>query len=322
MAVAETEILVAGGGVAALTAGLFGARHGRKTTVLTGGLGAGGSLLSVGHIEDFPGFPDGVPGYDLCPMIQEQASAAGADFQMTSIESLAEDAGYWVAKTSEGEIMAKAVILATGSRFRCLEVPGEERLKRKGVSQCATCDGPLARGATVAVVGGGDSALLETLELMDYVARVVLIHRGDSLDGQQTYRDRILASSGVDVRLRSVVEEILGGDRVTGVRVRSVDGVEDHDVTAVFVYVGTEPNTSLFAPPLSLDAHGRIPTDTSMRTNLPGVYAAGDIRTDSARQGVAAAGDGATAAVSAHRYLSDGVWAAADASCDRSSPTA
>lgn len=308
MALDKTEILVAGGGVAALTAALFAARQGRQTVVLTGGLGAGGSLLSIGRIEDFPGFPEGVPGYDLCPMVQEQASSAGAEFHMAAIDGLRADNGGWFASTSDGDVATCAVILATGSRLRRLGVPGEQKLAGKGVSQCATCDGPLARGTTVAVVGGGDSALLETLELIDYVDRILLFHRGATLDGQQTYRDRVLAHPAVEVHCQAVVEEILGEERVSGIRVHLAGGLTEHEVAAVFVYIGTEPNTAFLAPTLDLGPDGRIPTDTSMRTARVGVFAAGDIRADSARQAVAAAGDGATAAIAAHRYLADNTW--------------
>lgn len=307
MALGETEILVAGGGIAALTAALFGARQGRQTVVLTGGLGAGGSLLSIGCIEDFPGFPEGVPGYDLCPMVQDQASSAGAEFRMVAMNGLRADNGGWIASTSEGDVATRAVILATGSRLRRLGVPGEQEFTGKGVSQCATCDGPLARGTTVAVVGGGDSALLETLELTEYVDRLLLFHRGEMLNGQQTYRDRVLAHPAVEVHYHAVVEEILGEDRVSGIRVRKVDGLTDHEVAAVFVYIGTEPNTAYLAPTLDLDFDGRIHTDTSMRTACAGVFAAGDIRADSVGQAVAAAGDGATAAIAAHRYLADDI---------------
>jgi thioredoxin reductase (NADPH) len=312
MALVDSEVLVAGGGVAALTAALFAARHGRRTVVLTGGLGAGGSLLSIGRIEDFPGFPEGVPGYELCPMVQEQATAAGAEFRMAAIEGLsARDEG-WLAATSEGEVAAHVVILATGSRLRRLQVPGEEKFSGKGVSQCATCDGPLARGATVAVVGGGDSALLETLELTEYAEKVILFHRGDSLDGQQTYRERVLAHRGVEVHHQSIIEEIVGDDRVSGVRVRTSGELVEHEVAAVFVYVGIEPNTAFLDPPLRLASDGRIPTDTSLRTECAGIFAAGDIRANSVAQAIAAAGDGATAAVAAHDYLAERKWPVAN----------
>jgi thioredoxin reductase (NADPH) len=308
VAVGNSEVLIVGGGVAALTAALFSARQGRATLVLTGGLGAGGSLLSVGRIEDFPGFPEGVPGYDLCPMVQEQAAAAGVEFRMDALDGLKAQDGAWLASTSEGELEAPAIIVATGSRLRRLGIPGEEELTGKGVSQCATCDGPLARGETVAVVGGGDSALLETLELIQHVGRVLLFHRGESLDGQQTYRERVLAHPDVEVHYQTDVEEIAGEDRVSTVRVRKAGESVELEVAAVFVYVGTEANTAFLAPPLRLTHDGRIPTDASLRTDCVGIFAAGDVRVDSAAQAVAAAGDGATAAIAAHRYLDDRRW--------------
>ncbi|TYB42471.1 NAD(P)/FAD-dependent oxidoreductase [Actinomadura chibensis] len=303
----DFEILVAGGGVAGLTAGLFAARAGRRTGLLLGDDIGGGHLISVGRIEDFPGFPEGVPGYDLCPMIQEQAQDAGVEFVASALKGLAPAGGGWTATTGDGEVRAGAVVVATGSALRELGVPGEARLRGHGVSTCATCDGPLHRGKAVAVVGGGDSALLEALELTNHVERVVLLHRGEGLAGQRTYASRVLEHASIEVRGSTEVEEILGDAVVAGVRVRHTGTGEtaDEQVTGVFVYVGLRPRTDVLRGLLPLDGDGRVPTDGAMRTALPGLFAAGDIRSDSAAQAVAAAGDGATAALAAHRHLAD-----------------
>ncbi|WUI01275.1 FAD-dependent oxidoreductase [Spirillospora sp. NBC_00431] len=299
------EILVAGGGIAGLTAGLFAARAGRRTGLLLGDDIGGGHLLSVGRIEDFPGFPEGVPGFDLCPMLQEQAQDAGVEFVTSGLTGLAASGDAWTATTGEGETRAGAVVVATGSALRELDVPGEARLRGHGVSDCATCDGPLHRGNTVAVVGGGDSALLEALELTNHVGKVLLLNRGESLGGQHTYASRVLAHASIEVRHSTVVEEILGDTVVSGVRAKDTATGEtaEEKVTGVFVYVGLRPRTDVLRDLVPLDGEGRVPTDGAMRTVLPGLFAAGDIRTDSAAQAITAAGDGATAALAAHRYL-------------------
>ena len=300
----EFEIIVVGSGAAGLTAGLFGARNGRSTLVLTDGV-IGGQLLSVGTIEDFPGFPEGVPGYDLGPRLQEQAADAGAQFRTAAAQGLEPDGDYWLVPTSEGAMRAPAVIVATGSRFRTLGVPGEERLRGKGVSNCATCDAPLVRGKTVAVAGGGDSALLEALELAQHVAKVIVFQRGGTLKAQQTYQRRALAHPAVEVRYWTVIDEILGESSVEAVQVRETrtGAVAAIEVAAVFVYVGMEPRTAFLHGRLPLDEAGRILTDGSLGTPLAGVFAAGDVRSGSEPQATVAAGEGARAALVAHGYL-------------------
>jgi thioredoxin reductase (NADPH) len=215
--------------------------------------------------------------------------------------------GVWTIVTDTRELAAPAVVVATGSRPRKLGVPREAELVGKGVSHCASCDGPLYAGKTVAMVGGGDSALLETLELEPHGVRVVLIDSGESLGGQETYRSRVRERAYVDLRSRAVVEEILGDGRVEGVAVRDLATGERSalDVDAVFVHVGRIPNTELLQGVVALHEDGRVPTDIWMRTELSGLLAAGDVRADSAGQAITAAGDGATAAIAAHRYLAD-----------------
>ncbi|MGH9043327.1 MAG: NAD(P)/FAD-dependent oxidoreductase [Acidimicrobiales bacterium] len=303
------EIVVAGGGMAGLSAGLFGARTGRRTTVLVGEQ-MGGHLVTIGTIEDYPGFPEGVPGYDLCPMLQEQAENAGAELVGGTLESLARDDAGWVITSSEGELHAPVVIVATGSALRALEVPGEERLFGKGVSDCATCDGPFHRGKTVAVAGSGDSALLEALELTNHVDKVLLFARGDHLEGQKTYAQRVSEHAAIDVRFDTSIQEIVGDDVVQAVRVRrgGAGETEEVAVSGVFVYVGIRPRTEFLGDLLKLDAEGRVPTDGQLHTELEGLFVAGDIRSDSSNQAVAAAGDGATAAIAADAYLSGEAW--------------
>jgi thioredoxin reductase (NADPH) len=302
--VTDYEIAVVGGGPAGLTAALFAARHGRNT-VLLDPLCMGGAILNTERIEDFPGFPEGVPGFDFGPRLQEQAAGAGATVEpgeATSIERRGDD---WYVATDSREITAAAVIVATGSRPRKLGLPREDELEGKGISHCASCDGPLFRGQTVAMVGGGDSALLEALELEGHDVRVVLIDSAETFAGQDTYARRVLECAYVDVRHRTAVEEILGDGRVEGLRLRDLASGEPSTVgvAGVFVHVGRVPNTELLDGLVARDEHGRVATDLWMRTELPGLFAAGDVRADSAGQAITAAGDGATAAIAAHRYL-------------------
>ena len=305
----QCDVVIAGGGIAGLTAAVTAARLGRKTLVLTGDV-PGGQLMSIDKIEGYPGFPEGVPGYDLCPTLQDQAAAAGAEFMMTSLERLDAQGGQWRVMSGEGDILARAVIVAMGSSLKKLDVPGEERLTGSGVSQCASCDAPLLRDRIVAVVGGGDSAMQEALTLAEFASQVIILHRGDVLTGQASYRDRVAAHRKINIRFNTVVTEILGEAKVTGLRTRrSRDGaVAELEIAAIFAYVGLHPNTAVLQDRLSLDLAGRIPTDGWMRSELVGVCAAGTVRSQSPCRAVSAAGDGASAAVTVDRYLTDGSW--------------
>ncbi len=309
MTSADFEIIVVGGGVAGLTAGLFAARNGRSSLVLTDGV-IGGQLLSVGNIEDFPGFPEGVPGYELGPRLQEQAERAGAEFRVSVARGLEPASDRWLVATGEDEFCGSAVIVATGSQFRRLGVDGEDRLRGRGVSNCATCDAPMVRGGTVGVAGGGDSALLEALELAQHAGKVIIFNRGGVLDAQDTYRRRVLADPAIEVRFWSEIDEIVGDEGVEGVKVRNVPtgAVEKVELSAVFVYVGMEPQTAFLRGRLPLDESGRIATDVSLRTGLRGVFAAGDVRSGSQAQAAVVAGEGAQAALAAHKYLEDRYW--------------
>jgi thioredoxin reductase (NADPH) len=305
----QFDVTVIGAGIAGLTAGLTAARLGRKTLVLTGHV-LGGQLLSIERVDGYPGFPEGVAGYDLCPMAQEQAADAGAEFAAAEVERLDAAAGGWRLATSEGDFATRAVLLATGCSLRELGASGEERLRGKGVSHCATCDAPLLRDRLVAVVGGGDSGLQEALTLAEHASRVIILERGVALTGQAVYRDRVSSNPKVDIRCNTIVEEILGSDKVTAVRVRDMaDGTTTELETAgVFVYIGLKPNTTLLQGQLALDSSGAILTDAWMRTGATGVFAAGTVRSGSPARAVSSASDGATAAIAVDRYLADGIW--------------
>jgi thioredoxin reductase (NADPH) len=287
-----------------LTAGLFAAPHGLATLILESNI-PGGHLISIEKIEDFPGFPDGIAGYDLCPNVQRQAADEGAELQRGEVEKLRPNGSVWEVVASDETHCAKAIIVATGSSLKALGVPGETRLLGRGVSHCASCDGPLYRGQTVGVVGGGDSALQEALTLANYAERVVMFHQTDAFTAQQTYLRRALCCSKIEPRYRTVIEEVIGDDVVCGVRVRDLATGQtlQIDLAGLFVYVGMRPNTAFLEDTLRLSASGHVPTDAWMRTELAGLYAVGDIRQDSAAQAIAAAGDGATAAIAAYRYI-------------------
>jgi thioredoxin reductase (NADPH) len=305
----EFEVVVAGSGIAGLTAGLISARLGRKTLVLTGDV-LGGLLLSIEKIDGFPGFPDGIPGYELCPITQEQAIAAGAEFASTNLERLERQDGKWRVTTGKGDIMGRAVILATGSTLKELGVPGEARLRGKGVSHCASCDAPLLRDRNVAVVGGGDSAMQEALTIAKFASRVTVLQRGAALTAQAAYLDQATKNPKIEIRLNTVVKEVFGEAKVSGVSLCDTtnSAATNLDVAAVFVYIGLQPSTAFLNGQMNRDPSERIPTKSWMQTELPGVYAAGTMRSGSPGRAVGSAGEGATAAVAADRYLTDSVW--------------
>ena len=303
---AEYDVLVIGSGLAGLTAGLFAARHGLSTLVLEANI-PGGHLINIEKIEDFPGFPDGIAGYDLCPTVQRQAADQGAEFQRAEVLSLETQDRFWSVVTDEERHRAKVVIVATGSTLKELAVPGEAKLIGKGVSHCASCDGPLYKGRIVGVVGGGDSALQEALTLTNYADHVVVFHNRENFSAQHSYQQRALSNPKMKLRDRTAVEEILGNEVVTGVRARNLvtDEVSQIELAGIFVYVGMKPNTAFLKNIVKLSDTGHVPTDGWMKTERDGLYAVGDIRQDSASQAITSAGDGATAAITAYRYIKE-----------------
>ena len=300
----DYDVVIIGSGLAGLTAGLFAARHGLSTLILENNI-PGGHLINVEKIEDFPGFPEGIAGYDLCPTVQRQAADQGAEFQRAEVSRLEVQDRFWSVITDEERYRAKAVIAATGSKLKNLGVPGEEKLMGRGVSHCASCDGPLYDGQVVGVVGGGDSALQEALTLANFAEQVLLFHNSEKFSAQSSYRQRVLDNSKIVPRYQSAIEEILGDDVVIGVRVRNLTSREVSlvDLAGLFIFVGLQPNTEFLRSFVKLSDTGHVPTDASMKTARDGLYAVGDIRQDSASQAITSAGDGATAAIAAYRYI-------------------
>lgn len=308
----EFDIVVAGGGIAGLAAGLTAARLGRSTLVLTGST-LGGHLITIDKIDGYPGFPEGVPGYDLCPIAQEQATAAGAEFVMTNLTGLVRDGDAWQIATEEESVTARSVILATGTRLRDLGVQGEASLRGHGVSQCASCDAPLLRNQPVVVAGGGDSALQEALTLAMHCAAVTIVHHGAEYTAQAAYRSLAAAEPKISAVPESEIAAILGEGAVTGVRIRSTRSGAESELAcaAAFVFVGLVPESGYLTDRSVLDASGHVLTDRALRTRLPGLLAAGTLRAGCYARAAAASGDGAAAALTADRFLATGEWATA-----------
>jgi thioredoxin reductase (NADPH) len=301
----EYDVMIVGGGAAGLTAGIYAARYGLRTAIVEQLMG-GNQIINVEKIENFPGFPKGIPGAELAPLIQEQAMNAGADFLMAEATGISLGNPYKTLTTTDGAYQTRTIIIAVGSRLKKMGIPGEEDFEGSGVSHCATCDGPLYMGEVVGVVGGGDSAVDEALSLTEYADRVVLFHRRNRLRAQKALQDKIVRNPRVELAYNTVVESVLGSNMVSGVRVRNViTNLADRvDLQGIFIYVGLEPNTEFIRGIVRADNAGHIAVNAMMETDVPGIYAAGDIRQHSVSQLVSSAGDGATAAIAAFRYIS------------------
>ena len=303
------DIIIIGGGAAGFTAGMYAARD-RCRTVLIERFSAGGQVLNCEHIENYPGFPDGVAGYTLGPQLQQQAMNMGMEMKLAEVASIQLDGKTKVLQTDDGELRAKALIIAAGSSFTRLGIPGEEEFVGKGVSRCASCDGAFFIDKPVVVVGGGDAALDEGMHLTQYASQVTILHRRDSLRACQLLQERAKTQEKLSFRWNTVLKSIEGGEGVERVQLEDVQTGEQSqlDVAGVFVYVGLTPNTDFLNGLLPLNEQGQIMVDLQMRTSVPGILAAGDIRCESSRQLAAAAGDGATAALAAVRYARTGEW--------------
>ena len=302
----EYDIAIIGGGPAGLAAGLYAARARRSTLLIERKL-TGGQIALTAGVENYPGI-DMINGFDLAENMHRQAAKYGMETvaaDATGIEP--RDDGRHLVRTTEGDYTASAVIVTGGADYNKLGVPGEERLTGYGVSYCATCDAAFFRDQSVAVIGGGDAALDEGLFVTRYVSDVKLIHRRDSLRASAILQERAFAEPKIQFVWNTVVEEILGADAVTGIRVRNVvtGEVSTIAVTGVFIFIGLTPNTDYLRDLVKTDAGGHIFVNEWMETGVPGLFAAGDVRANSARQVVSAAGDGATAAIRADHYITD-----------------
>ncbi len=305
----DYDVLIIGGGAAGLAAGTYASRDGLKTVLLER-LMTGGQVINAETIENFPGFPEGILGADLGSLMLDQATKYGLEVRLSEVTGLRQSQSRWAVETYDGTISSRSVVIAAGSTLRKLGVPGEEALQGAGVSYCATCDGAFFKDEVVGLVGGGDSALDEAMTLTEFASRIVILQRGDGFTGQKVLQDRVLAHPKIEVRWDTSVTAVLGEGQVEGVSLTGLSSGETSrlDLSGLFVYVGLEPNSGYLADLLPLDNAGHVPTDIWMRTPLPGLFAAGDIRQSSAAQLVTSAGDGATAAIAARRYLESGEW--------------
>lgn len=304
MTVRDFDVIVVGAGVAGATAAMFGGRLGLRVAVVEQ-LGPGGQIINATRIDNMPGFSAGVAGIELGPLVHEQAEAAGAEFILDTAESLALDGPQRLLTCTTETLRAPALIVAAGSTLRTLGIPGEAALAGRGVSHCASCDGPFFRDKRVCVIGGGDAAIDEALVLAEFASRVLVVHRRPASTAQRTLLDRANAVDTIEFLPSTSVEEIAGEGAVSGVRLKDLASgeVREESFSGVFVFVGLEPNTAFLGGLVALDTAGHITTDLMMRTSVDGIFAAGDIRAHSVALLAAAAGDGATAAVAAHRYL-------------------
>lgn len=300
----DCEVLVAGGGPAGMTAAIYTARSGWNT-VLLDPMGGGGLASTTDMIHNYPGFPQGVSGQELMERMGGQAKEFGAKVVWDDVLSVDLENHMFKVKSTDGEYLARVVIYAAGTTPRRLGVPGEDRLMGKGISFCATCDGPLFRGRKVAVVGGGDSALTEADFLARFASEVILIHRRDEFRASLASVNRVKANPKVRLLLSSTVEEIHGEDKVSTLTVldRKSGATSEVPVDGLFLYVGWEPNTKPIEHLVDLSKSGFVRTAEDMTTKTPGLMVAGDIRDKSLRQVATAVGDGANAAWSAERYL-------------------
>ena len=299
------DIVIIGSGPAGYTAALYAARANLRPLVIEG-VTSGGALMTTTEVENFPGWPDGVLGPELMDSMRKQAEKFGTEFVTDDATAVELGTPTKTIFVGDAAYRARAVIVATGSRWRALGVPGEQRLLGHGVSSCATCDGFFFRGQPIAVVGGGDSAMEEATFLTRFADSVTIVHRRDRLRASKIMQERAFGNDKIRFRWDSAVEEVVGDDTVRGLRIRNTRTGEPStlDVRGVFIAIGHDPNSALFRGQLDMDDAGYLLVQQpSTRTNIPGVFAAGDVVDHTYRQAVTAAGTGCAAALDAERWL-------------------
>ncbi len=303
------DTVIIGGGVSGMSAGIFSARLGLNTVLLER-LMPGGQVINAEKVEDYPGFPNGVSGAELVGLMQEQAMSAGTDISLTEVmEIKTGDSGIEVV-TYDSSILTRTVIIAGGSTLRKLSVPGEEKLEGSGVSYCATCDGAFFLDQKVCVIGGGDSAFEEALTLTDFASSVDIYCRESQPHAQAILQSKVDNNEKITIHCNTSVKEINGDQMVESISIvnSKTDEESIEQMSGVFIFVGLAPNTNYLDSILDLDPAGHIETDIWMRTKVEGLFASGDIRKNSASQLITCAGDGATSALSAFRYIKSGNW--------------
>jgi thioredoxin reductase (NADPH) len=298
------RVLIIGSGPAGLTAAIYAARANLQPLVLAGGL-YGGQLMLTTEVENYPGFPEGILGPDLMIKFREQAERFGARVENVDATSVDLSRRPFVVRTTDEEYHAKTVIVATGASARWLDIPGEEKLRGRGVSTCATCDGAFFREKHIVVVGGGDSAMEEALFLTRFGRKVTVIHRREGLRASKIMAARSRSHPKIDFIWNTVVDEVLGETHMTGLKLRNVhdDSVMEYEADALFIAIGHTPNTGIFKGQLDLDEMGYIMSPDGTETNIDGVFVAGDVNDIRYKQAITAAGAGCRAAMDAERYL-------------------
>lgn len=305
------DLIVIGGGAAGLAAAQYGARANLRTLVVEQ-MANGGQCLLIEGLENYPGFPEPIDGDEFTERFEQQAKQFGAEFQIATVEEVRKDGDIFRLNTSEGELTAYSVILATGAKHRTLDVPGEAEMQGRGVSYCATCDGPFFKNQKILVVGGGDAACDEATFLSKLTDKLVMVHRRDRFRAQKSLAQRVLNNENIDVRFNTVVKEIhgkpgmMGMQKVGSVTFENVETGEEYteDMDAVFVFIGSIPQTDLL-PFVEKDEAGYIRTSEVMETSVSGLFAVGDVRTTPFRQLVVAASDGAIAAHTASQHIDE-----------------
>ena len=298
------DMIIISGGPGGYTAALYAARAGLDVLLLEK-LSAGGQMALTHQIDNYPGFPEGIDGFQLAQQMQEQAERFGAKTEYAQVDRIDLKAEPKVIETSEGTFFSRTVVLATGAGPRELGVDGEQQLTGRGVAYCAACDGMFYRNKTVVVVGGGNSAAADALLLSRVAKKVILVHRRDSLRATKIYHQPLESAENVEFRWNSAIAELLHENKLTGVRLRNLQNGEESILPCdgLFISIGRKPATQLVAGQLELDSSGYVIADESTRTGLPGVYAVGDVRTKPLRQVVTAVADGAMAVHMAEEYL-------------------
>ncbi len=302
----EYDVIIIGGGPAGLSAGIYTARA-RLNSLLVERGAVGGQIINTEWVENYPGFAENISGTDLTEAMHKQATKFGLETLVAEVTGIDIKGKQKVVKTSQGDFPAKAVIIAGGSERQKLGVPGEAEYTGKGVSYCATCDGPFFRDKAVAVVGGGNAAITEALELTKFANKVTVIHRRDELRATKILQEKAFKEKKIKILWDSVIESITGDNFVDTVKLNNVKTQKKTDlkVSGVFMAVGFKPNTGYLKGIIELDKTGTIIVNEKMETSVPGVFAAGDIRSNSIRQVIAAAGDGAVAAIGAEKYIAE-----------------
>ncbi|MEA1959249.1 MAG: thioredoxin-disulfide reductase [Chloroflexota bacterium] len=300
----DYDIIIIGGGPAGLSAGIYASRASLRTLLIERGM-FGGQIANTDMVENYPGFPEGISGFELGELMYRQAIRFGIETVSAEVIDAELKPDTKVIKTTEGEFTARAIIIAAGAERKKLGVPGEEAFANRGVSYCATCDGALFRDSIVAVIGGGESAVEEAMFLTRFASKVIIIHRRNRLRASRIIQEQAESNEKIEFLWDTVVDEIKGDGRVSKLIVHNVKTGQTSsvDVQGVFIYVGQDPNTGYLKGQIPLDEEGRIITNDKMETEVKGVYATGDIRRNSSRQAITAAGDGATAAISAEKFL-------------------